>query len=160
MWGIVVDDRLPGTPAEPAAAVTHDVFVSYRQTDPDLRWVADRLVPRLQQEDIRVFVDYLSFRVGVPVLAEIERAVLSCRYTLAVLTPAYLASAYGHVAAVLARHFGPEQRERRLIAVRLDLATELPPGFRAAHVLDAGPDRPFGELIVRLAAVLRQDPDA
>jgi hypothetical protein len=43
---------------------TFDVFVSYRRKQRDQTWVRDILVPLLQGEGLKVFVDYLEFRLG------------------------------------------------------------------------------------------------
>ena len=136
----------------------YDVFVSYRQVEPDLSWVRERLVPRLQVDGLRVCVDYLSFRLGAPLVHEMERAVETSRYTLAVLTPGYLASTFTDLEVVLARHLGLELRQRRLVAVRLDRAAE-PPLHVAAHLWwEIDDTTGFETVAARLAIELRRDP--
>ena len=58
-----------------------DVFVSYRQREPDLSWVRKKLVPRLEAEGLRVFVDYKHFKLGAPLVLEMARGVETARYT-------------------------------------------------------------------------------
>src|SRR5512142_2450939 len=94
-----------------------DVFVSYRHTEPDNSWVRRKLVPRLEAGGLHPFVDYKHFKLGAPLVLEMARGVESSRYTLAVLSPAYLESNFTELENVLAEHLGLENSERRLIAV-------------------------------------------
>ena len=84
----------------------YDVFISYRQQDPDGAWVRGVLVERLRAAGLRVFVDYESFRLGAPLVLEMARGVEQSRYTLAVLSPAYLESNFTELENVLAEHLG------------------------------------------------------
>ena len=61
----------------------YDVFVSYRHADPDGGWVRGRLVPRLRADGLAVCIDVDAFRLGAPLILEMERAVQASRYTLA-----------------------------------------------------------------------------
>ena len=65
----------------------YDVFLSYRGQDPDKTWVRKTLYPRLKAEGLKVCLDAVDFRLGEPVIHEMERAVTESRYTMAVLTP-------------------------------------------------------------------------
>ena len=98
-----------------AAPTPYDVFISYRNQEPDATWVRDFLVPRLRTEGIRVFIDVENFRLGEPVVAEMARAVESSRFTLAVLTPAYLASSFAQLESIFAEHLGLELAHHRLL---------------------------------------------
>jgi hypothetical protein len=84
-----------------AGAPEYDVFVSYSHQDPDLTWVRQELVPRLRAAGLRVCLDTDSFRLGAPIVLEMGRAVEGSRYTLAVLTPEYLESAFTELESVL-----------------------------------------------------------
>jgi hypothetical protein len=105
----------------PAAFTTGDprfmIFVSFRQQEPGKTWVRSALVPAIQGRGMRVCVDYLCFRLGAFLIKEIERAVENSRFTLAVLTPAYLESNFTELENIIAEHLGLELSERRLIAV-------------------------------------------
>jgi hypothetical protein len=75
-----------------------------------------------------------GFRIGVPLMSEIERAVTESRYTVAVLSTAYVASGFAELGDVMAQHLGVEQAQRRLLPVlrepvvaRLGLRTLTPP---------------------------------
>jgi hypothetical protein len=139
--------------------LAYDVFVSYRRTEPDRGWVHGRLVPRLRSYGLAVCVDDDCFRLGAPLVLEMERAVLRSRYTLAVLTPAYVLSTYAELENVLAEHLGLERAERRLVAVMRELtAPRL--GIRARLSLDMTDDDGFDTAAARLGKQLRMDPGA
>lgn len=96
---------------------SYDVFVSYRHVDPDKSWTRSVLVPRLQAAQLSVCLDVRCFRLGVPVLSEMERAIQESRYTLAILSPVYLDSGFTELENLMAEHLGVEERGRRLIAI-------------------------------------------
>lgn len=137
---------------------TYDVFVSYRRAEPDRGWVHSRLVPRLRADGLLVCLDDDCFRLGAPLILEMERAVQSSRYTLAVLTPGYLLSNFTELETVLAEHLGLERTERRLVAVMRERARPRL-GIRARMSLDMTDDAGFEAVAARLCAQLRQDPD-
>jgi hypothetical protein len=51
-------------------------------------------VPRLLADGLAVCIDVDAFRLGAPLVLEMERAVQASRYTLAVLSPQYLESGF------------------------------------------------------------------
>jgi TIR domain len=133
----------------------YDVFISYRQQDPDGRWVRGVLVERLRSAGLRVFIDYESFRLGAPLVLEMARGVEQSRYTLAVLSPAYLASNFTELEGVLAEQLGLELSQRRLVAVRrAPCAPRL--GMRARLWLDMTSDEETEANMPRLIAALRE----
>ncbi len=136
----------------------YDVFVSYRRAEPDLGWVHSRLVPRLRADGLLVCLDDDCFRLGAPLILEMERAVQSSRYTLAVLTPRYVLSNFTELETVLAEHLGLERTERRLLAVMRE-RTRPRLGIRTRMSLDMTDDAEFEAAAARLCAQLRQDPD-
>jgi TIR domain len=131
----------------------YDVFVSYRQVDPDQRWVHGTLLPALVAAGLRVFGDQERFMLNASVVGEMERAVASSRFTLAVVTPAYLRSAWIDLQAVLARDLGREHAERRLVVVVREPA-EMPLRLRAFLWLDMTDDSAFPMLARRLCGAL------
>lgn len=136
----------------------YDVFVSYSRREPDRGWVHDRLVPRLRADGVAVCLDDDCFRLGAPLILEIERAVATSRYTLAVLTRAYVRSGYTELENVMAEHLGLERAERRLLAVmREPIEPRL--GIRMRLWLDMTDERRFEAAVWRLSERLRQDPD-
>jgi hypothetical protein len=81
--------------------------------------VRDWLVPRLQQADLTVCIDYASFTPGAPSITEIERAVLQSRKTVCILTPEYLQSGWTEFENLLVQTLDPAARQQRLIPLLL-----------------------------------------
>jgi hypothetical protein len=135
----------------------YDVFISYRQQAPDGAWVRGVLVERLRAEGLRVFIDHESFKLGAPLVLEMARGVEQSRYTLAVLSPAYLASNFTELESVLAEHLGLEMTQRRLLAVRR-VACKPRLGMRARLWLDMTTDEELDRNLPRLVAALRERP--
>jgi LCP family protein required for cell wall assembly len=115
---------------ESEASYPYDVFVSYRQQDPDCTWVRSVLVPALDAAGLDVFLDERSFTPGLSVIENMSRAVDESRYTVAVMSPAYFGSDFTKLERIMAQHLGLEQGRRRLIGLMLapcDPPTELRP---------------------------------
>ncbi len=149
---------VPPPPALPAGDFVYDVFISYRHQEPDKTWVRKTLLPGLEAEGLRVCVDYRDFRLGAPLVLEMARAVEQSRYTLAILSPAYMTSNFTELENVLAEHLGLEKSQRRLLAaVRQDCMLRL--GIRARLWLDMTDDAEFETNVARLVYELRQPPD-
>jgi len=150
--------KAPVLPAPTQASdFVYDVFISYRQRDPDKSWVRKTLVPRLEDEGIRVCIDYRDFRLGAALIEEMQRSVLQSRYSLAVLTPAYLQSNFAEFENVLAQHLGLEKGQRRLLAImREECDPEL--RMRAQLWLDMTDDGELEMNVQRLVYELRQPP--
>jgi TIR domain len=144
--------------AEMADDFDYDVFVSYRRAEPDRGWVHGTLVPRLRADGLLVCIDDDFFRLGAPLVLEMERAVQASRYTLAVLTPRYLVSNFTELENVLAEHLGLERTERRLTVVMREW-TRPRLGMRARLSLDMTEDAEFEAAVARLCAQLRLHPD-
>jgi len=136
----------------------YDVFLSYRGIDPDKSWVRKTLYPRLKAEGLKVCLDVVDFRLGEPVIHEMERAVVESRYTTAVLTPAYLSSNFTDFENVIAQHLGLEQSQRRFLGLLREPCTPRL-GIRALYYLDMTDDDEFDVGIARLAAQLHESPD-
>ncbi|MDQ3960647.1 MAG: toll/interleukin-1 receptor domain-containing protein, partial [Pseudomonadota bacterium] len=110
-------------------------------------------------EGVRVCIDYECFRLGSPLVKEMERAVEQSRYTLAVLSPAYLASNFTELENIFAEHLGLEKTQRRLLAVmREDCTPRL--SMRTRLWLDMTHDDEFEPSVTRLVYELRQPPNA
>lgn len=138
--------------------VSCDVFVSYRQQEPDKSWVRKVLVPGLEERGLRVLIDYRDFRLGPPLVELMAKAVEQSRYTLAVLTPAYLASNFTNLENVLAEHLGLENSQNRLVAVMRETCKPRL-GMRARLWLDMTDDDELVNNLARLARELQQPPD-
>jgi hypothetical protein len=135
----------------------YDVFISYRQREPDQGWVRGILLPALKREGFRVMIDFESFRLGAAVVDEIEKAVVESRYTLAVLTPEYLRSNFTKIENLMAESLGLEQSQRRLLSV---MRVACDPGLRIRTRLwlDMTDNTQFETNLSRLASELRLDP--
>jgi hypothetical protein len=144
--------------AKPAGPFAFDVFLSYRQQEPDRSWVRGTLERRLREEELRVCIDYRSFVLGRPLVLEMADAVERSRYTLAVLSPAYLASSFTELESVLAEHLGLEQTQRRLLLVLREPCTPRL-GLRARLWLDMTDDGKFDMQLARLVDELQRKPD-
>lgn len=136
----------------------YDVFISYRQKEPDRSWVRKTLLPRLEADGVQVCIDFRDFHLGAALVKEMQRAVLESRYSLAVLTPAYLASSFTDFENVLAQHLGLENGQRRLLAV---MREPCHPELRIAARLwlDMTDDGEFETAVTRLVGELRQPPE-
>jgi len=112
-----------------------DVFVSYRQREPDITWVRQVLVPSLDDAALRVCVDYRTFELGIALITSMAAAVESSRYTVAVMSPGYFESEFTTLERIMAQHLGLEERQRRLIGLMLE-ETEVPTEIRPFLWLD------------------------
>jgi hypothetical protein len=155
LGGKVSVPKLPPTPTD---QFIYDVFISYRQKEPDRSWVRKTLRPRLEAQGLRVCTDHLNFRLGAPLVLEMARAVEQSRYTLAVLSPSYLTSNFTELENVMAEHLGLEKSQRRLLAVLREPCTPRL-GMRARLCLDMTDDNELELNVQRLIYELRQASD-
>jgi hypothetical protein len=136
----------------------YDVFISYRHQEPDRTWVRKSLRPSLEAAGLRACIDHRDFRLGAPLVLEMARAVEQSRYTLAVLSPAYVTSTFTELENVLAEHLGLEKSQRRLLAIMRE-PTTVRLGIRARMWLDMSDDDEFELNLERLVYELRQAPE-
>jgi TIR domain len=136
----------------------YDVFVSYRNAEADSIWVRTQLVPRLTENGLHVCVDYEDFELGKPLVQLMEEAVVASRYTLAILTPAYLRGPFATFERALAAHLELEQQQRRLL-VAMREPTDPPLSIRYKLWLDMTDDTNFDTSTARLCAELRRRPN-
>jgi hypothetical protein len=142
--------------APPADEFAYDVFLSYRDQDPDKTWARKTLLPRLEQDGLKV-IEQRRFRLGAPIVKETERAVTQSRYTLSVLSPAYIDGNFTDLESVLAEHLGLENSQRRLLAVMREYCKPRL-GMRARMWLDMSEDDEFDDNLERLVFELKQPP--
>lgn len=134
----------------------YDIFISYRRSQDDRNWVKKQLVPALKTARLRVCLDDTCFRLGRPVIMEMERAVLESRYTLAVFSADYMDSGFTELENVMAQHLGLETRKVRFIGLiykecQFDLR------FRTSLMLDMRDSSEFDENIQRIAYEAQAD---
>lgn len=147
-------------PSDPACGeFDYDAFISYRHQEPIRTWVRNVLIPRLEAGGLRVCVDYRDFRLGEMLVPAMERAVEKSRYTLAILSPAYLTSNFTELENILAEHLGLEEGQRRLLVVMREQCTPRL-GMRARLWLDMTNDGEFEVNVAGLITELRRPPNS
>lgn len=141
-------------PASSLDGYKQDVFVHALEAGPDREWLRKVLRPALLKRNLRVW-DADQFLLGMPRIRAIESAVESSRYTVAVLSPAYLENGFSELGDLIAQHLGTEQRSYRLLGViRQNCTPRL--GMRLAPLLDLTPAEDFEAQVDRLAYSIRQ----
>ena len=75
---------------QPANNQLYDVFISYSHQDG--QWVRNWLLPRLEQSGLKVCIDYRDFRIGIPSLINMERAIEQSKMILLILTSDWIQS--------------------------------------------------------------------
>ena len=63
----------------------YDAFISYSHKDQN--WVRNSLLATLQNNGVKVIIDFRDFEPGAPSVKEMERAVKTSRKTIVVLSP-------------------------------------------------------------------------
>lgn len=104
-------------PAETPSNFKYDLFISYSPDDRD--WVHQTLLPRLEDENLRICIEDRDFKPGKPRLVNIEQAVKHSRKTLIVLTPAWIEDKWKEFEALLLQSDDPAGRKGRMIPLRL-----------------------------------------
>ncbi|MEZ4362789.1 MAG: caspase family protein [Kofleriaceae bacterium] len=139
----------------PPDDLPYDVFVTYCHDDvEDRAWTRAVVVPFLEGQGLRVCLERRDFRLGASRLAETGRAVAQSRFTVAVFTPAYLASDFEHRQAMLAAHAADARHAPRFIPlVRRPCALALE--FQMTAILDASRDEEVPAALARLATTVR-----
>jgi hypothetical protein len=144
------------TISEQAKAETgfaYDVFVSYcKEVDEDAEWVQNQLIPALKQAGVKVCADSElgCFRLGRPLLTEMQRAVEHSRFTLAVFSPDYLQSGFTELENTMAQFLGAETNDTRFMGlIWRDCKPDL--RFRSRLLLNMQVSQEFNANIQRLA---------
>jgi hypothetical protein len=103
--------------SRPGAQVQPELFVAYAEQDRN--WVHGFLLPEIGL-DRRSVLTPQDFRPGAAVVQEVERAVLTARFIVLVLSPALGMSQWPVFADLLASHDSLQQDPRRLIPLLLE----------------------------------------
>lgn len=135
----------------------YDAFISYSGSKEDRAWVRSQLLPLLEEHQLRVAVDFRA-PLGVPKIAFSEQAVQHSRYTLPVLTEAYLQSGLGEFENLAAQHVGVEQSTYRLIPIMAEPCTPRL-GLRMLPILDMSDAEEVQWNTDRLIGQLMQPPE-
>jgi hypothetical protein len=146
--------EIPGPPDDFA----YDAVVSYRREDvADRAWTEKTLVPALESRGLRLCLAHRDFRLGRPVIHEMERAVQTSRYAVGVFTPAYLAGPFEEFMALIGLYQAIEERAPRFIPV-VRRPCRLRLGQRMTEILDLSDDTEVEAGLQRLAQALREPP--
>ena len=94
----------------------YDIFVSHAESEK--AWVQGYLLPSLSLPSERVIIPQ-NFRPGASIVQEFERAVTGSRYTILILTPAYLTDAWSTFGEQLISHASVTEQRNRLIPLLL-----------------------------------------
>lgn len=134
------------------AIYQYDLHISYAEANN--AWVQGYLIPALGLPEQRV-ITRQAFRPGAPLVTEFERAVTSSRYTILILSPAYLADEWSSLGEQLASYLTIDQQQERLIPLRLEpCAVPLRINFRVG--LDCINQANWESEISRMRALLNQ----
>jgi hypothetical protein len=136
----------------------YDVFISYRHKDPDKTWVRKTLLPSFEAAGLHVCIDFRDYQLGAPLVTEMERAIQQSRYTLAILSPAYMAGPFAEFENVISQHLGLEKSQHRLLLVVRE-PCERPLRFRYKVWLEMTSDEEYAENLPRLIEGLKQPLD-
>lgn len=155
LWGGVAKRvELPPPPDDKR----YDVFVTYCDGDEaDRTWARRTLIPYLERRGLRVCFERRDFRLGYSRVKETEAAIKGSRYTVAVFTPAYLASDFEDYQALLGHHHSVVSRAPSFIPVlRRECALQMHVSMTAA--LDVSRDSEVIAALERLTLTLRRLP--
>lgn len=122
------------------AEYDYDMFISYSSHDKE--WVRNDFLRLIEQAGFTTFIDFRDFRAGEPSIKEMERGVSTCRKTILVLTPDYIASEWCEIESIMLSSLDPANRERRLIPI-LKKPCTLPLRINALTHIDYNDDADF-----------------
>lgn len=139
---------------QPEDGFEFDVFISYTH-NPDKQWVRKTLYKSLKAAGLKVCLDDYSFRLGHPILDEMERAVEVSRYTIGVFSPEYLESEFAGLENTMAKHLGLENKQKRFIGlIHRDCTPKL--SDRIALMLDMTDEEEYERNIERLVYSIKE----
>jgi hypothetical protein len=140
-----------GGPTAGAETERYDLFVTFAQAD--RAWVLGFMLPALGLADDRV-ITAEHFRPGASVVDEFERAVTTSRYTVVVVSNAYLADAWSVFAEQLTSYASVGGSDQLIPAVLESCELPLRVEFRVR--LDMTDERRWEEQLARLRGLLEQ----
>lgn len=128
---------------------TYDLFLSYAQADAP--WVRSYFTPALGLPADRL-IQAADFRPGYSLYDELERAVKNSRYTLLILTPAFLADQWASMGEQLAAYLGAGGQAERIIPLILQ-PCELPLRIDFRVKLDCTEQDEWDNQVARLRGI-------
>ena len=132
---------------------TYDLFISY--VEADKAWVEGYLLDALQKAQINC-TSALAFNLGVPSILEFQRAIQESRYTLLVISQAYLADELSQFTDILAQSYGEQICTWPIIPLILQAGLELPPRLKMLEGLKASSSQEWETALERLGNQLKQ----
>ncbi|MFC1400249.1 MULTISPECIES: toll/interleukin-1 receptor domain-containing protein [Streptacidiphilus] len=140
-------------PAVPPAPDRWDFFISY--TGVDRGW-AVWIAWQLEEAGYRTLIQEWDIVPGSNWYAVMERGVQHCERTIALLSPAYLDSAYGSQERQAAQRQDPGGLARKLVPIRIAPCDQsgLLGGVVSFDLFDLSPDRAREVLLEKIAALL------
>jgi nucleoside phosphorylase len=112
----------------------YDVFISHSSKDKP--WIVNTLLPQLQAEGFKVWIDHENISVGSSILENIEQAILTSRKTILVMSPNYLEGNWCKTEfEILLQNRDPANEKSRLIPLLIQKC-QLPLAVRSLTYLN------------------------
>ena len=108
-----------GTVPQAGEGYRYDAYISYVDREPDITYVWDTMVPRLEQAGLKVAVSNDSADPGVARVVGVERGIRESKRTVVVLSEAYLADHMADFENVLGQTMGIQEGAYRLLPVKI-----------------------------------------
>ncbi len=96
----------------------YDVFISYSHRDE--KWVVDTLLLELENAGLKVCIDFRDFIPGKPSRHNMRDACKESKYTVLVMTPAWMASEWTEFEGLLSFLHDPSGKHQRTIPILLE----------------------------------------
>lgn len=129
-----------------------DLFISYVPTDGD--WVEHYLVKGLEPLKLKIKHE-ATFTPGVPPLIESEQGIINSRWTLLVLSPAYVGDNYEQFIKLIAQTHSINSKHWSVIVLKLH-PVHLPPSLAVHPTLDATSESKWPVALKDLCEILKQ----
>ena len=133
----------------------YDLFISYAEADK--AWVEGYLLDALEEAEVG-YIRESAFTLGVPRILEFERAIRQSRYTLLVISEAYLADDLKRFTDILAQSYGEQVGTWPVIPLTLQEGLGLDPRLKMLEGLKASTSEDWKAAIKRLCEQLKCPP--
>jgi len=127
------------------------VFISYSHQDG--QWVTEWLLPRLESTGLKGHIDARDFVIGQPAVQNMENAVITCDYTILVLTQHWLNSQWTAFEAFMLMQADPTNLKKRMLPLLLEKCP-LPPRLNIFTYADFTDENSRDSQLTRLLSQL------